>query len=144
MRSLIRMTQEPDDRRATRQFGKRTIESILIVVMIGWPLSVVGQPSPNTQRYLCRFSKDDGERLHLEFTRDFTTNRAFIVGNNGLAPVLPVDGTDLVTFLEVLRTGAVQTTSISWDGSALHSRSTFSGGKFIPSQWAGVCALEAR
>ena len=66
------------------------------------------------------------------------TGHAFAVGRN-VYPVMVIPGDSGMTFLEVLATGAVQTTTISKQGNAVHSRHTILAGEFVPSQYYGSC-----
>jgi len=60
-------------------------------------------------------------------------------GNLGLNPVNPVLGTMGITFLEVLATGAVQSTAIAKSGGAVHSRKSMMFEGLVPSQYYGTC-----
>lgn len=77
----------------------------------------------------------------LEIVHDRSTGRAVVVGNAGMADLQVVVGTAARTFLEHLPTGAVQTTTVAHDGSAVHSRNTYlTGIGLSPSQRTGDCA----
>src|SRR5262249_40051129 len=75
-----------------------------------------------------KFHTDADTRLQnvkdfkLQFTIDTVTNKAFVVGNEGAEEVTLVTGSDGMTFLEFLPTGAVQTTTVAHNGSSVHSR----------------------
>ena len=77
----------------------------------------------------------------LEFLVDRTARTAYVVGNAGVEEVHTVTGSLGMTFLEVLGTGAVQSTTIHKDGSAVHSRHTMMShtGEVFPSQYYGTC-----
>jgi hypothetical protein len=94
-----------------------------------------------------RFKCNVGEgrnALALEFIYDDVTGKAQVVGNAGLAEVLPHVGAYAVTFLEFLPTGSVQSTTIELKtGIAVHSRHTVMGGlpkALTPSQARGTCS----
>ena len=98
----------------------------------------------------CTFDRDANPRSGtvskvkewtLEFTVDRTTSKAYMVGNAGVAEVHLVAGSLGMTFLEVLGTGAVQSTTVHQEGSAVHSRHTMMShnGKVFPSQSYGTC-----
>ena len=102
----------------------------------------------SVQRFLCvfdqhvspetgRISRDNP--LRYEFVVD-GTGHAFAVARN-VYPVEVITGDQGITFLEVLKTGAVQTTTIHKTGSAVHSRHTMLSvtGEIVPSQYYGVC-----
>jgi hypothetical protein len=64
---------------------------------------------------------------------------AVIVGNNGKSDVAVVSGNQAITFEETLDGGAVQTTTITKNGSSVHSRHTMGLGRLTPSQYYGTC-----
>jgi hypothetical protein len=91
-------------------------------------------------RFQCRVASQN-HTMDLEFVHDTTINKAHMVGNNGLAEVLAHVGDRAVTYLELLPTGAVQSTTISLKtGAAVHSRHSIISGEFIPSQYRGTCS----
>lgn len=75
----------------------------------------------------------------ITFRYDTITQDAFIEGNNGLSPVVWINGTSGETFLEILETGAVQSTTISNSGVAVHSRHSIILDNLVPSQYYGEC-----
>lgn len=98
------------------------------------------------QRFVCLFDEyvspettglSRENPLRIEFMVD-GTGHAFAVGRN-VYPVKVVPGATGITFLEVLATGAVQTTTINEKGKAVHSRHTLLAGEFVPSQYYGTC-----
>ena len=98
------------------------------------------------QRFVCVFDKhvspettrlSSKSPLRTEFMVD-ATGRAFGVGRY-VYPVKVLPGNNGITFLEVLVTGAVQTTTINKKGKAVHSRHTLIAGDFVPSQYYGTC-----
>ena len=64
-----------------------------------------------------------------------------LIGNQGFSKVTVVNGPYALTFLEVLKTGVVQTTTIvNSNFKAVHSRHTvLDGAKFVPTQYYGAC-----
>jgi hypothetical protein len=76
----------------------------------------------------------------LKFSLDTLTKKAFLTGNQGVEEVRVVNGDGGITFIEVLDTGAVQTTTISKDGRSVHSRHTIMFGELVPSQYVGQCS----
>ena len=81
----------------------------------------------------------DANDFTLRFTIDTVTNKAFVVGNQGMEEVFLLTGSAGLTFLEYLPTGAVQTTTVSKNGSSVHSRHSLIGEEFSPSQYYGSC-----
>ena len=72
---------------------------------------------------------------------DTITNKAFIVGNAGLSPVVMHKGDLAITFIEYLTSGVAQTTSVQLKtGQSIHSRHSMTFlGDVIPSQYYGTC-----
>lgn len=95
-------------------------------------------------RYHCQMASGD-DRMPLEFIYDDVTRKAQIVGNAGMAEVFPWIGEDGISFLELLPTGAVQSTTIDFrTGMAVHSRHTLlarlnKDAPLLPSQMRGTC-----
>ena len=76
----------------------------------------------------------------LQFQADSTTGKAVLVGDRGVEEVLMIPGTFGLSFVEKLPTGALQTTTVLKDGSAVHSRHTaLSDNQLAPSQYYGKC-----
>lgn len=83
-----------------------------------------------------RLKAADG--FSLRFSLDTVTEKAVLIGNQGMADVVYLGGDNGVTFLEFLPTGAVQTTTISESGVSVHSRHTLLFGELVP-LWRGGC-----
>ena len=105
-----------------------------------------GCASSEVIRYVCvfpTFAQPDGIQKAKEFTMEFTydtlTEDAFLTGNLGVNPVMPVLGSDSISFLEFLSSGAVQSTTITKNGAASHSRHTVIFQDLVPSQYYGSC-----
>lgn len=119
------------------RFRQFAIAALTIVV----PHSAHGE----TLRWNCAYSTKaapsgvTGEQFTLEFALDTITQKAVLIGNQGLSDVDAVGGSGGITFQERLVTGAVQTTTIAKDGSSVHSRHTMIAGKLTPSQYYGAC-----
>lgn len=78
----------------------------------------------------------------MVFRLDTLSRDAFMEGHAGISPVLAFEGPRGITFLELLPTGAVQTTTIGADGSAVHSRNSLIVGEVVPSQYYGECQIQ--
>jgi hypothetical protein len=98
--------------------------------------------------YSCDFPRSSDERgkqspekFSMRFAHDDITGEAMVIGNNGVEKVHVVTGAYGISFLEVLGTGAVQTTTIARSGKASHSRHTMMGADIMPSQYYGTCAV---
>src|SRR4051812_4026277 len=115
------------------------LAALAIALTVNAWLPAAAQTPP--RRYLCDFAMGTGDRLAMEFIHEAGTERAFMIGNAGTSPVVPVEGALVVTFLELLATGAVQTTTIAPSGQAVHSRHSFMSGsqRFLQSQGTGAC-----
>ena len=82
------------------------------------------------------------KNFSFEYTVDTVTGKAYMTGNNGVSEVHLVTGSEGMTFLEVLPTGAVQSTTVHHDtGDAVHSRHTMMSltNELFPSQNYGTC-----
>jgi hypothetical protein len=96
-------------------------------------------------RWNCDYSKIatlDGlkaDQFKLEFAFDDVTQKAVMIGNNGVADVEFQGGPLGVSFLERLSTGVVQSTTVANDGTSVHSRHTIIGASLIASQYYGRC-----
>jgi hypothetical protein len=77
------------------------------------------------------------ERFSLEFAFDDITEKAVIIGNQGVSDVEVHRGPLSVTFMEKLNGGVVQTTTVTNDGQSVHSRHTVMGKQMVPSQYYG-------
>jgi hypothetical protein len=105
--------------------------------------------SAQEQRFDCVFENyHSGDRLMrrsvdggfpLTFVREAGADRARLLGNNGEAEVTVVEGAFGVTFIERLITGAVQTTTFTVEGVAVHSRHTIIGRELVATQYYGRC-----
>ena len=60
----------------------------------------------------------------------------FAVGRN-VHPFKVIPGDNGITFLEMLITGAVQTTTMNKEEKAMHSRHTLIAGQLVPSEYYG-------
>ena len=102
-------------------------------------VSTVQAQSPPT-RFICDVRQVGGrDTLRLEFILDPGGERAVMIGNNGMSPVLPMAGREAVRFVEFNATGAIQSTSIARDGAVVHSRHTLLSTGFVNTQFTGQC-----
>ena len=121
------------------------------VVRAMWMLMVMNATAEaesitTVQRFVCVFDEHVSAETGV-ISRTSPLHLEFIVGENGGAyavgsDVYPAEwrlGYSGVTFLEVLKTGAVQTTTIDDQGNAVHSRHTILIGELVPSQYYGTC-----
>ena len=97
---------------------------------------------------VCEFSRyhsPDEARLQtatgfeMTFRYDPITREAFMEGNGGISSVLLVNSYEGLSFLEILSTGAVQSTTVAMNGVAVHSRHSLILGDLVPSQYYGIC-----
>ena len=95
--------------------------------------------------YVTPVSGPSETEFSFNISWDTLTNDAFISANAGVSPLFPIFGQRGVTFIEVLDSGAVQTTTVTADGQAAHSRNTIfrsppdAPADFQPSQYYGAC-----
>ena len=98
-----------------------------------------------TLRWKCNYRSNvsptglAAEKFSLELALDTITWKAVIIGNHGKSDVAAVRGDQAITFEETLDSGAVQTTTITKNGSSVHSRHTMVLGKLTPAQYYGTC-----
>ena len=120
---------------------------LILIALLGLasPLSAFA----NSVSFDCKFelyASQDGlqkaKNFNLKFMMDTVTGKAVIVGNMGMSDVVPFAGEFGITFIEVLSTGAVQSTTITnKTGDAVHSRHTLiQGNEIMPSQYYGKCS----
>ena len=109
---------------------------------------IATQASGEVRRYECQFQLDcSGEAgcspsdFAIEFTLDAAAPQAFVIGNLGMREVMPLIGDRSVSFVEPLDSGASQSTTISADGEAVHSRHTILADTLLPSQLYGQCTV---
>ena len=111
---------------------------LALILSVGLAIHPAAAQVP-PDRYECDFVRIGvRETLHLGFVYDRARERALMIGNNGTSDVLATQGSSVISFLELLGSGAVQTTTIDPQGNAIHSRHTFNR-EFMPSQWVGTC-----
>ncbi|MEM7491465.1 MAG: hypothetical protein AAF390_20300 [Pseudomonadota bacterium] len=95
----------------------------------------------------CQFDRrvDEGgvaeEQMRLIFVVDDTSNRISMTGNAGTIAVELHVGENVLSFVERVPSGAVHSTTISSDGSAVHSRNTVILGRFVAAQHFGQCII---
>jgi len=104
----------------------------------------------STLEAFCQFevsaTQDSIEKISpftLHFAYDNVSRKGFVTGNNGAEEVVTFSGTEGITFIEVLPTGAVQSTTASWNGDAVHSRHTMMR-MLLPSQNYGQCTFDEK
>lgn len=81
------------------------------------------------------------EAMHLVFKFDSISRKAYIEGNAGIEEVRLHIGDDAFSFSEPVASGAVQTTTITRGGLAVHSRNTVILKEIVAAQHFGHCAL---
>lgn len=116
-----------------------------LIALVCWLFAVTSEAQTPANRFQCAFTtiaSADGvkrARFDLEFIVDTITGKAVVVGNGGMSDVWAHPGSVGLTFVEELATGALQTTTISSTGAAVHSRHTMINGDLVPSQYYGTC-----
>lgn len=102
--------------------------------------------SAETLEFKCSFptrATDEGvskQDFEMTFVVDTISGEAFLRGNNGVAAVAVLRGESATTFVERLASGAIQTTTVTDAGEAVHSRHTIIAGSVLsPSQNYGSC-----
>ena len=80
--------------------------------------------------------------MRMIFRIDPLSHKAFMEGNAGITEVGLHIGGSAFSFTEKLASGAIQTTTITRDGIAVHSRHTILIEKILAAQHLGRCAPE--
>jgi len=119
----------------------------VFVVFLVLTLGVVSVASAQTQTLVCDYpvyvDKAEVQRVKdkfvLTFIIDSAKNAAYILGNNGSAPVRLVTGDRGFTFIELTGSGNVMTTTIDSKRESVHSRHTLISGELVPTQYYGKC-----
>ncbi|MBT3765642.1 MAG: hypothetical protein HOF84_07275 [Rhodospirillales bacterium] len=127
---------------------KRIFVVVLIALIISGP--TWGQNAPPTVRYTCIFKVmaspdglEDAKDFKLEFILETASGKGMIIGNQGFSKVYVINGPFAITFIEPLKTGAAQTTTITRNRMAVHSRNTaMNETELIPSQYYGSCTVK--
>ena len=82
------------------------------------------------------------EKMHLIFKVDSVSQKAYMEGNAGFVEVSIFVGSYAFSFTEQVGSGAVQTTTITKDGLAVHSRNTVIFGEIVAAQHFGTCLFK--
>ena len=82
------------------------------------------------------------ERMNLIFKVDTLSQKAFMEGNSGIVEVGLHIGDDAFSFTENVASGTTQTTTITRDGLAVHSRNTVLFGEIVAAQHFGRCLFQ--
>ncbi len=125
-----------------------TVAALLLLVQID---SAWSQGIPPTLRYFCLFEKvaspdglEKANDFKLEYILETASGKGMVVGNQGFSKVIVINGPYAITFLEPLGTGVVQSTTITQNGMAVHSRHTaLDDTELLPSQYYGSCVVRA-
>ena len=95
---------------------------------------------------LFEYRVDEGgrkpEEMRLLFKVDTLSQRALMEGNNGIVDVELHVGDEAFSFIEKVGSGVAQSTTITRNGDAVHSRNTVMLGQFIAAQHFGRCRFE--
>lgn len=82
--------------------------------------------------------------MAMVFKVDTIEEFAVMEGNAGMSPLDYHIGDTAFSLMEKVRSGTVQTTTITRDGDAVHSRNTVISGKVMPSQYVGKCSTSIK
>ena len=111
-------------------------------ILSSWPIPVQAE----VLTWDCNFNKRVDENgttldpMRLIFRIDSVSQKAFMEGNAGIVEVGLHIGGNAFSFTERLASGVIQTTTITRDGIAVHSRHTVLLGEILPAQHLGRCA----
>jgi len=119
------------------------------MALIAALMLVYGTATAKDYRWSCTYSDKASQagietdaHLQLDFVFDDVTWKGMVFGTNGSDVDVHI-GSLAISFTEKLKTGAVQTTVISFAGDSTHSRhALFSDKDLVPSQYYGHCTKE--
>lgn len=94
-------------------------------------------PTANSPKGLSKLANP----LELRYIEDTTTNKSYLMGNNGSSEVHAIKNRSGTSFIEITESGNVMVTAITNTGDAVHSRNSIMSGNLIPSQYYGKCNL---
>lgn len=119
---------------------RTALSACFLLIVASTPISA------ETLEFTCSFpmrATDEGvskQDFEMTFVVDTISGEAFLRGNNGVAAVAVLRGESATTFVERLASGAIQTTTVTDAGEAVHSRHTIIAGSVLsPSQNYGSC-----
>ncbi len=100
--------------------------------------------------YVCDYKTYSNEKgLHkvdaafvLTFLLDASTQKAYLIGNNGSSEVLLLAQDAGLTFVEITDSGNAMVTAIAKNGSSVHSRTGIILNEIVPSQYYGSCKTQ--
>jgi len=122
-----------------------------ILVIFAWPICTADAEVIKWDCNYPIFTSLDGlqktsKTFAFKINLDTIDRRAFMEGSIGLSELIIHVGTDSISFMEKLASGAVQTTTINVDnGESIHSRNTilrdYKNDKkvFVATQYFGNC-----
>lgn len=114
----------------------RTI--IVLLTLVG----IAASAKSKTIELTCKFPNFENP---LRYIFDDINGNAFLIGNTGLSPVVVHSGNAAISFIENVKSGAVQTTSVKLDDLiAVHSRNSIIGMEFSQSQVLGKCEQQVK
>ena len=124
-------------------------KSLRCMALIAALMLVYGTATAKDYRWSCTYSDKASQagietdaHLQLDFVFDDVTWKGMVFGTNGSDVDVHI-GSLAISFTEKLKTGAVQTTVISFAGDSTHSRhALFSDKDLVPSQYYGHCTKE--
>ena len=114
----------------------------LVALLLLTPQTLKAQATSFVFKFNTECIRDSGcekQEMNLTFFLD-DQGQAYMQGNVDLVQVMPLAGDQAFSFVEPLGSGAVQSTSVLADGTAIHSRHTAISGEFVASQWYGHCS----
>lgn len=119
-----------------------TVSSFAETRLFDCNLSIGNAAEPKAGQW--RVKKDNSE-MNIKFVLDTDDNTAQMIGNNGATEVMPINGPDSLTFIELTGFKNVNTTTIflSTDNNlVVHSRHPSLLGKPLASQYYGECEIK--
>lgn len=84
-------------------------------------------------------SVEENPPFKITYSYNDSTGKAVAKGNAATVSAFVHKGVDAITFIEPLESGAIQSTTITTDGKAVHSRHSIIVSMFNPHQMNGFC-----
>lgn len=121
----------------------------VIIISLLLPQVALSESQPATIEFKCNYeiyASLDGLKMEKNFSLRFlfepATEKAVLIGNMGMSDVTALSGSSGITFLELLSTGVVQSTTIvKGTLDSVHSRHTILGTELVATQYYGTCAI---
>lgn len=124
-------------------FGFSALQFLLMAALLSVPMASAEARAPQWTCVYPTVANPAGafkdHSLALTFNIDESGKLATVTGASGTHAVEVFAGTEGLTFIDRLKTGAIQVTTIDSSGKSVHSQHTLLNGLLVPSQSYGKC-----